>query len=358
MEGYTYYMLESQECIDLAGKYIALYQPMTASELFFEDGEEVVQNQENGNKSVGFLKKAINAVKEMIKRIVDSVTTFFQTMFMGKDEKDKFKKFKEAVKNDPEFAGKKVTVKDFRDISKRYQEALNVIDNGIAATQKAKADKAAQIAEQVTNKAQAILKGVGDTTKAVFSVDTALRLAEGNRSIAKWINSKLNEESYAMRYIESQLGNERARDFKKRVESSTKLLSLHRMKVMVLGQYHKSMSGSLNQVITDFEELLTTKTDAMSNAKRATHMRMVDDALGGLNTKAGTDIKKRDIVKTGVAINREVHDAKKAFNNAAREKKKNIDRMRKEAEREAKRAEQGKPRKEKERRSVMKFIGS
>lgn len=355
MEGYTHYMYESEKYINLADKYISMYKDMSTTEMFFEDADVVTSNQDAGNKSVGFIKRAITAIKEMISKIVDKVTTFFQTMFMSKDEKNKFKKFKESIKNNPEFAGKKITVADFREINKRYQSALNEIDNGIVQMQREESERAAEIADNICKKVQNIVKGTKDSAVAVFSVDTALRLAEGSREVAKWINSKLTEESNVMKQLEAQLGDERAKDFKKRIKSSTKFLSLHRMKVMVLGQYHGTMSGSLNQVITDFEQLLSPKTDIKTNAKRLTQTRIVDDALGSFNTKTDNNIRKRDIIKTGIDIKREVDSSKKAFQKSSKNKQKEIERMRREAEKSNKKSEKEKS---KSHDSLLRFIGS
>lgn len=322
MEGYTYYLYESKENLELANKFINMYTPCTAAERFFENSNISNNNQHAANNSVSHLKKAIAAIRGMISKIIETVTTFFQTAFMGKDEKNKFLRFKEAMKNNPEFANKKVTVKDFREINKRYQDALKVMDDGIVAVQREKSEKAGQIADAVCKKAQNIVKGLGDSSKAIFSVDTALRMAEGNRNVAKWIKSQLEKENGVMNYIESELGKERAQDFKNKINSSTKLLSMHRLKVMILGQYHNTASGALNQVISDFETLLNPKMDTTTNIKRATQMRIVDDAIGSFNSKTGSNVTKRGIVKAGLSVKREVDGAKKSVENAKKKREK------------------------------------
>ena len=349
MEGYSFYSRESQRQLDLASYYISKYETKSIVERFFEDGEQSAQNQEAANKSEGALKSAIRAIKEMIAKVITSVTNFIQTMFMGKDEKARFLKFKEMVAENPEFKNKRVTVKNFREIDKRYQESLKQIDTAIAAIDRVKSDKAQQITDKVVSGVEKTLTGIKDGATAVFSVDAALRMAENNQQIAKMIKATLEKENGIMDALERELGEARAQDFKNKIDSLTKKISLHRFKVKILGQYTGTMSGALEQTLTDFENIFNTDTSLKGNLKRVSNTRIIDDAIGAYNTKTDSNETKTSLaIKAGKGY-KQVKDFQH-----------NIEKEKKNAEKRVKKATKAAKKKASERqeeiRGLRKFI--
>lgn len=299
MEGYSFYARESERQLAIVDYYIAMYEPKTVVQRFFEDGEDSIRNQEAAVKTENALKSAINAIKQMISKAINAVTNFIQTMFMGKDEKDRFLKFKQMVAENPEFKGKKITVKNFKEIDQRYQESLKQIDQAIAAVEQSKGERSKQIADKVTNNVEKTLKGVKDGATAVFSVDAALRMAENNRQVAKMIKSTLEKENGIMDALERELGEARAKNFKDKIDSLSKKVSLHRLKVRVLGQYTGTMSGALEQTVKDFENIFNTDTSLKGNIRRVSNTRIIDDAIGAYNTKTDSNETKTSLALKG-----------------------------------------------------------
>ena len=94
------------ECI----KYLCLAQecmkdwiPMTEYEVLFEavektqTADKVTQNERTATRSVGFVQKAIDAVIKLIKNLYETIVDFIDKIFMGRDERDAFAKFKEST---------------------------------------------------------------------------------------------------------------------------------------------------------------------------------------------------------------------------------------------------------------------
>lgn len=342
MEGFTYYYVESGNLLEEAMRTIDLCIPKTASELFFEADDNSIANNQQAQKSQNILIKAIRALKNMISTLIKKITDFIQRMFMSKEEKERFERFKQLAASDPNLKNKKMTLKDFRKINAEYQKAINDIDAQIAAIDRQSDEEAARTVEKVQEIASNVVKGIKQSATTIFSVDMALRLAENNKDAAKWIQKKLKNEDDIISNLEKQIGKERTADFQKKIKSSTRKISLHRIKVWMLGQYHGTMSGALSQTVNDFQDLLNPNTSLSSNIKRAKQMRIVDDAIGSFNTKTGANETKRSLLKRGKAVRKEVNtvkqgvkdffrDGEKRLNKAEKKAKKSVDKTKKKA---------------------------
>lgn len=293
------------------------YEDKSASELFycglFEESNS--SNSEEPTKAGigGTLMKAITALKNMIGKVIESIKTFIQTIFMDKEERKRFAAFKEAMKNDPSLAKKKLTVANFKAIEKANREAMSVVDDALKNATGRNESEIAAIEKECTDKINAILKGTSDTAKVVVTADVALRLAESNKNAAKIMSSMLGDESKAMDYLQSQIGDTRATKFKNKINSCSHTFSLHRMKTRLLFQWHKGLVSSTKQVLNDIQDVVSLKP-----GKIAKHTSMVDDALGSINTKTGKNIKKRDVVNFVKGTKAEIRDAKRGVNELKR----------------------------------------
>lgn len=324
MEGFSYYYVESGRLLNEAMESINQYIPKSAAELFFEANESDIASNQNAKKSENILIRAIKAVKNMISTLIKKISDFIQTKFMSKEEKERFRRFKELAAQDPNLKNKKISVKDFKKINKQYQKTLNDIDKSIAEVDRQTDEQAAETVRQIQELANNVVQGIKQGATAVFSVDTALRLAENNRTVAQWIQKKLQEENGAIENLERQIGKERTKDFQKKINSSTKKVSLHRIKVWFLGQYHGTMSGALNQTIDDFKDLLNPDMSVSSNVKRAKQARIMDDAVGAFNTKTGANETKTSLLKRGLKVRKEVNNVKNSFRKGVKEGEKRM----------------------------------
>ena len=70
--------------------------------------------------------KLIDAVLGMIQKIKDTVSDFIARRRLSETERKAFEQFKEMMKKDPAMANKKVRVRDFKEIQRRYQQFMAV----------------------------------------------------------------------------------------------------------------------------------------------------------------------------------------------------------------------------------------
>jgi hypothetical protein len=102
--------------------------PMTEYEVIFEAAEnqetadKLAKNEETATKSVGFVRRAIDAVINMIKKLVAQIKDFVARLTMSGEDRAAFDKFKQMMDEDPALKNKKVSVADFRKISSQYDD--------------------------------------------------------------------------------------------------------------------------------------------------------------------------------------------------------------------------------------------
>ncbi len=324
-------------------KYISAWREPTAVEKFFEDANtpdsnEVIANNGNKAQGDGFIMRAIKKIRSAISALIERI----RTIFLSKEEREKYEKFKEMAANNPEFANKKVTVSDYRKITSMYQQALAEMDKGIAEVEKANDDAVDSIGDKVLQKADQVMTAVGKAAKNTVTVDALLRLAQNNRQVAVWLTKELEKEDGYIKVLEAELGKAQAQKMKKKIKKYSKLISMHNVKLKIARLFNRDLGfmGSLEQVENDVKELTTRKTDIASNIKRAKHVDMVDTAINSFNQHADTDITKSGIVKGGLAamgmygkgkryVKKTEKKAKKFFD----KEQKKIDKARKEGER-------------------------
>lgn len=336
-------LIEATEDIYQSQIYISRWTEPSTTEKFFEDvnapkSDEIIANDADKAKGDNFIKRAIRKIKEAISALIERI----KTIFLSKEEREKYEKFKEMAANNPEFANKKVTVADYRRITAMYQQALNEMDKGIAEMERSNDDDVDAIGDKVLAKADQVMTAVGKAAKNTITVDALLRMAQNNRKVAAWLTKELEKEDGYIKDLEAELGKAQAQKIKKKIKKYSKIISVHNAKLKIARLFNRDLGfiGSLEQVENDVKELTTKKTDIVSNVKRAKHVDMVDTAINSFNQNADTDITKSGIVKSGLNalgmygkgkrfVKKTEKEAKKFF----KKEQKAADKKRKEAER-------------------------
>ena len=336
---------ETGESIEMLESMIDSYTPASFVDLFYEEENEASANavavDQKAKKSIiDKVKELVVKVKDMISKVITSITTFFKTLGMSKEDKELFKTCQQIIRDNPEeFKGRTLTVKNFKQFNEEYKRIVDYINHSIDSIDNANEEKANEIVEKTKKVIATATKNLGEPVTAIVSVDLALRMAESNTDVAKMINGMLEKENGLMDKISSQIGKERAEDFKKKIKSSTHKISLHRMKVRLLGQWHRGLSSSVGRTVQDFTQILNPKMSLGANINRMKHMRVFDDILGAYNTKTNSNVTKKDIVKTvnntrrtakkiNKAVKSDIDSANKFIDNKSDEFKKTVDDIR------------------------------
>ena len=258
--------------------------PMTEYEMIFEATEKpevaskVEQNEKTAEKSVGFLRKAIDAVIGLIKKLYEAVKDLIDRCTMNGDERKAFEQFKEAMAKDPSLKNKKVTVADFRKINEQYDSLIAEIDQNIRAVEN---DPSRNI-DGLTKKIADFTKGAVTEVSVVVAADAALKMADSNVEMAKMIKAALKTEQGLMEGLTKALGKKGASKFQKEIDAAAKNTILHRLKVSLLRHKYNTARECIMGTIR------TLTHEGFNNAQEisAELKRLKDDYKAGNITKA------------------------------------------------------------------------
>lgn len=216
----------------LALEYASRIVPVSEFDMLFaEDVKDPVaehknvSNDENNQKSSGLLSKAFTALKNLFIRVKEAVGDFFRKMKMSSEERDAYEKFKEACKNDPKLANKKISVKDYYNLINEAKRLRSEIDKSIAGN--------GSNYDEIKSKVGKLLEGAGKESMAIVAANTLLTWARSNKDMATTLNKVINEEGVFLKQMESVLGKKEASKFSKDLASLTKVLSLRKLKVQL-----------------------------------------------------------------------------------------------------------------------------
>ena len=242
--------------------------PLTEYEVIFEAAEKpetadkVAKNEATATKSVGFVRKAIQAVIEVIKKIYYAVKELIDRCTMDGAEREAFEAFKATMAKDPSMKNKKVTVRDFRKIEAEYDKLLAEIDQNIRAV---KADEKHPI-ENITKKVTDFTKGTVTAITVSVAADAALKMADSNIAMAKALQKTLRNEEGIMEGLISALGKRDAVKFQKEIDAAAKNTLLHKLKTWLFRRKYDDLQSCIKGTITTmthagFREVSEVKHD-------------------------------------------------------------------------------------------------
>lgn len=273
--------------------------PMTEYEVIFEAAEnqetadKLAKNEETATKSVGFVRRAIDAVINMIKKLVAQIKDFVARLTMSGEERAAFDKFKQMMEEDPALKNKKVSVADFRKISSQYDELLNKIENEMRAVKANDEHSIDGIVKQVTD----FTKNTASAATTIVAADTALKMADSNVTMAKALSKALSSETGLMEHLSKTLGTKDSVKFKKEIDAAAKNTILHRLKVTLFRHKYDSLKECVNGTFDAFTKL---GWDSATMAKRALNNEYTGTAIkttAKTVLKGEAELAKRDVSK-------------------------------------------------------------
>lgn len=243
------------ECLKnlfLAQEAMKEWIPMSEYEFIFEatekseTAEKVAKNEETAKKSSNFLKKAIDVVIGLIKKLIETIGDFINRCTMSGDERDNFEAFKAQVESDPTLKNKKVTVRDFRKISKQYDDLITEIDKNIRAVKNNESTPVDGLVKKVTD----FMKGTATKVSVTVAAETALRMADSNIDSAKVLREVLRREEGVMETLSKALGKKDAMKFEKEINAAAKNTLLHRLKVRLFRHKYDSLADCIKGTVS------------------------------------------------------------------------------------------------------------
>lgn len=211
--------------------------------------------------AINSLKGAVKVLKEAIQKIINSITDFFKNRGLSAEERAKFNEIRKWAANNPEFANQKVTIANYKEYEKVYDDALkqmNSLFGRLKSTAKNAVKSAADpVWDAIQGSLDAILgkvekdinsianEGAGMVKRGSLTVTmkTALEMADSNAAAAKALKLALNDESSLLESIEKELGKKEAEKFSKKLEAYARNGRIHRAKVKLLGRKNKTLQS-------------------------------------------------------------------------------------------------------------------
>lgn len=263
------YLMEAQT-------YIDSFEEVSLSDYFFE-AETADVNKAAKTGAINALKKAISkliqAVKDMMTRLVD----FFKSQFMSKDEKARYKEFKKMIKEDPELSKMVVTIVDFREYEKLYDEALKALEAESKKPSPSQeiAKKIMDVLDDKISKLKGDVEGAANRAMLSVTLSTAVDICDKNTDAAKVLNFALKNELISLQDVEKELGSAEAARFEKKIEKLSKKGWLHQMRIKVFHRKQSTLTGVLKHQMNNLMSFTNIKNGKVRKGRDVVDTRSI-----------------------------------------------------------------------------------
>lgn len=262
MDECALYLIEALE-------YTDAIVDISLADSFFENSAEAQEindrNEAASQGAIASIKKAFQKLINAIKTLIKNFTDFIKNKLMTKSQKDEYKKVKAEIRSNPELAKEEVTIEDFSQYEKIYDDALKEINNEMLKPEP-DPQKIPTLMETMSNKIRN-LKGLGgDVAKraaVVVPLKLAVDIADKNVLCAQAISAAMNSELVSLEQAEKILGDKQVVRYKKKIEKYAKNGIFHRAKAKILN--HKQ--ATLKSVLTSQVSTILSFTNLDKNRK-------------------------------------------------------------------------------------------
>lgn len=208
------------------------YKDISYYSAVFEDTEaDQANNDAVIKKSQNLLQKGISALKRFINKIRQIVADIVAYFKADAGTKSAYQKFVENVKNNPEFAGKKVTFKDYTKIAEAWTAEMDDEENkyrGLKDEELQKKPTIAKDLQEAWDKAREKLPQVGALVAKEVTIQYLLESARRCEKMAGRANTALRVYEMWMGDIEKDLGKKEAFIVKLKMKMLTSKLGIIR----------------------------------------------------------------------------------------------------------------------------------
>lgn len=263
----------------------------------FEAGDESIQEAQQKNaeiekKSTSLLSKAITGIKAIFKRIRDLIDDVIAYVKADGTKKSQYQEFCEAIKNNPEFAKKKVTFKQYSIIAKQWNERLSAEEAQYRKIKDEELENKETFAKDIEagwDKARAKILDKGKVVAKEVPVEFLIQEAKTCRDGALSARNKLNWYEMILGNLEKDLGKKEAKKVKRKLKMLSSRFALVRKLAGGLETEYLTWRDALKNVFS---------VDAVKNVLSRNKELRKDVAKAGIH--AGAAIA--DVAGTGTAL--------------------------------------------------------
>lgn len=248
------------------------------------------KNAETKEKSLNLLQKAAKVCRDIFKKVQEIIHTIFTWLGMSKTEKTAYQEFVKECKANPEFAGKKVTIHDFRKINDEYNKTLKKYENEYRSIK----DSEEEARPSLVKDMEEGLKNLADKTKKVLAtegaavtVESALTYCKSCQENAAQVEMMLKFDMGLLDELEKQLGSKQMKIAKLQIKM---LSSKHKIIRYIAGgreEQVKTLRDSIKDTITAVRKVkVGDKTYNVPVGAAKVHLRArIADTEGGAATR-------------------------------------------------------------------------
>lgn len=267
--------------------------------------EQATKNAKAEEKSVSGLRKVIEGLLTMCRKLIQNIEDFIEEKRLNKEEKEAFEKFKAVCKADPSLANKKITVQDYREVYKKYKELMDECEKEIEACKKDSNHSTDRIIKKCQDFVKNNIKGVAISIAA----SSAVNVASTNKDLAKLMRTILHSDEEVMENVRKQMGDAQFKSFDKDLRSlghRFKWLSIKRIKMYVTSSlysdYKSALLGPVNGVKNILSGIKNNKVDlkyAGDQARLAKNLMKNKDTRKTLGTLGSVGVNVGSITGQG-----------------------------------------------------------
>ena len=270
----------------------------------FVEGSDTVEleNNKHRKESVSLLKKAINVIKGIYQKIKDAIINFIDWLTLNGEGKSNYEKFVKECKNNPEFANKKITVRDWKKMNELLDKAEKDMEKSVYAEVKSKKESQPSIIKHIMDKFNLNADKaaqIGRDITVELTIGEALEQAKKSRDAAIKLKRAVDIDSSILNSLEKEIGQEEAKKVKKQLKHLSSKSKLVRWMAGARKRKYDVASGSgkdiLNKVSAVYKsiERAENRNDDLQNMEVTKHMRNFAKSTGKEAVKSRLDMSSQ-----------------------------------------------------------------
>lgn len=295
--------------------YVNQYQEIDMYDAIFEaksaDVEaKIINNDKSNSSAFASLKKAAQAVIDLIKNTIESIGRGIQSLFSGKSDEANLNKIKNAMKNNPELANKKIKFFGFNNDEKEWSK----IEKMAAIADKKLANGENVDISSLLSDIARYSKNIGKGAAGTIAAQTAINACYGNKEFAQMLNRACAKDGKVLSEIINVMGEKEAKRFQKEVSSLAndnkiaglfgKRINLKREMNMARAKQCETLADSFKYTMRQFANDIATIDAAAANTSNNRDLY----AAGGIKNKVRRAINKGKLAKdiAPIGMNEEI----------------------------------------------------
>lgn len=174
------------------------------------------RNTEMGEKSASLIQRAIDAIKRIYANIRDGIKNIFSYIKLSGDEKNQYKDFLSECNNNPEFANKKVTVKNWKDIDREYNSLINEIQKDIEQVKRTEEEMKPSILKTIDNRIASFGR-FGKKAMISITLDQLINRAKYDETVARQLQEAIDNDFGLLDALTKDLSKKEIRRDKRKI---------------------------------------------------------------------------------------------------------------------------------------------